>query len=236
MNSTIFRTTLKERLSHPVRLGGLLGVFLLPLLTTIADPQPAIADTFWAAAFAVVLASGLFGLEISSGAMLLVFTRPITRSSYVLSRFAAVAAAAVALSLLQLACQAALIRARGGDIPADLFAFAAADRAFLAVGVASVFALFSSVGSSVADLFLWAGGNVLAAALEASGRAASVPAAQWAGRAIEASMNPRLDLYRVMFSSPPGWSELLRYAATVLMCLTISISLMNRKELSYATG
>jgi ABC-type transport system involved in multi-copper enzyme maturation permease subunit len=236
VNPTILQATWQERLSHPIRLGSLLGAFLLPLVTTAIDPEPQLAESFWAEGFAAILATGIIGLEISSGSLALVFTRPIARGAYVVSRWTAVATIAIGFSILQLACQVVLMRSAGHSVPVELLFFDAADRIFLAGGVSAVFLLFSCIGSSIADLFFWAGANVLADVLQVSGRLTGHASLARAGRWVNELVNPHFDLYRFVFSSPLPWSEALRYASVLSICLVLATSLINRRELSYATG
>lgn len=236
MNATIVRSAWRERLSNPVRLGSLLGAFVLPLVTTMIDPEPQLAEAIWATGFAVILATGIIGLEISSGSLSLVFTRPIGRGTYVVSRWAAVALLATGFSILQLACQATMIQAGGHEIPMGLFLLDVADRVSLSAGIAAVFVLLSTIGASVADLFLWTGANVLAQVLQAAGRLTATPVLNHGGRLLDRIANPRFDLYRLLFSSSVPWAEALQYLAILLLSLTIATFVLNRRELSYATG
>lgn len=235
MNETLIRSAWRERLSNPIRLGSLCGVFVLPLVTTIIDPDPQLAEAFWAALFAAVLGTGIIGLEISSGSLSLVLTRPISRRTYVLSRWIAVALLATGLSIAQLSCQALIIRFSGHELPLELFLFDAADRASLALGVAAAFVFLSTIGASVADLFLWAGLNVLAGVLQTAGKLMSIPLLGQGGRLFGRIANPHVDVYRLLFSTRVPWLEALQYLAILTFALAAATVVLNRRELSYAS-
>ena len=50
------------------------------------------------------------------------------------------------------------------------------------------------------------------------------------------SLNPSIDLHRLLVATPMPWFPILSYASTVALCVAIAIVVVNRKELSYASG
>lgn len=236
MIRTIVLATIRQQLSQPIRLGGLIGALLMPLITTAVDPDPQLSQAYWATIFVAIVGTGVIGLEISGGTLGLVFTRPITRASYVLGRWSGISAVAVLMSTAQLAIQAAEISAAGSAIPWRILFFGLLDRACLAVGVAAVFVMLSCLGSGITDLVCWAAVNVAADVLELCGRQINVAALTTSGKSLQFLANPRLDVYRFLFSVPLAWSDLFAYLSLVVLYLLAAVVLLNRRELSYATG
>src|SRR5512140_2374400 len=98
MNLDVCVATLRERLSNPIRLAALLGFALFPIPIALVDPRPNSSASFFHPLIAVTLASGILGLDISSGVLALVFTRPVARRVYALSKWASVTVIAAVLS------------------------------------------------------------------------------------------------------------------------------------------
>jgi hypothetical protein len=231
----IYTSTIRQLFSQPVRCGALLGAALLPLLQTSFDPDPRLGNTTWAMWIAVIAASGIIGLEVSSGSLSLFFTRPLSRARYVLSRWSAAASVALTAISLGLAIETTIIAIRNGDISAAAVALALTDRALLAIGIVSVLACFSAIASSLGDLVIWASLHILGVALGAAGHSANIVWLQDVARLLRRVANPMLDVHRLLASSRVPWAEVTGYAATLALAAAIAIFVMNRKELSYAS-
>ncbi len=146
---------LRERLSNPIRVATLLGFVLFPIPIALVDPRPNSSASFFHPLLAVALASGILGLEFSSGVLALVFTRPISRRAYALGKWAAVTAVAAALSAVQLFAVLLILRVRH-DVPlAEGLGPRLLERVVAAAGTCAVLLLFSALGSGLSDLAVW---------------------------------------------------------------------------------
>lgn len=235
MNATIFTTTIRHLLSQPVRLGALAGASLLPVLQTLVDPDPRLGATTWAIFTAVIATAGIIGLETSTGSLAIFFTRPLTRTSYVLSRWLAAATVAITAMSVSIGFEALVLFARGGELSPTAFLLGWADRLFVVTGIVTVMVCFSALTSSLGDLVIWIGIHIVAMSLSAAGETSSIAFFSTAGALLRRIANPMLDLHRLLSSARLPWSELTGYAATLLLALGLAIAVMNRKELTYAS-
>lgn len=235
MNRALFLATIRQLFAQPVRTGALLGCTLLPLLQLLVDPNPRLGDAKWAVFIAVIASAGVIGLEVSTGSLALFFTRPITRASYVLSRWAGVATVSASLALISLGGEIALILGRDAEIEAVPLLIALIDRLAIAIGIVTTMTCFSALVSSLGDLVIWLSVHILAASLLASGEAAAMPVLTDIGRAVRRAVNPELDAFLLLSSMRVPWSQVLFYAATIVLGLAIAIFALNRKELTYAS-
>ncbi len=235
MNPALFVATIRQLFSQPVRTGALLGCAILPLLQLAVDPDPRLGSPKWAVFIAVIAAAGVIGLEVSTGSLALFFTRPITRATYVFSRWAGATAVAMALVIVSLAGEVALILARDGELGTTPLLLALADRLSVVIGIVSVMTCFSAMVSSLGDLVIWLSIHIVAMSLGASGDAASMPLLTDMSIALRRIANPEIDSFRVISSMRLPWSHLAFYLATVLLALGMATFVLNRKELSYAS-
>lgn len=235
MSRAIFVSTIRQLFSQPVRTGALLGCAILPLLQLVVDPDPRLGSPMWSVFIAVIAAAGVIGLEVSTGSLALFFTRPITRATYVFSRWAGAASVAIALVILSLGGEVALIAARDGELAMTPLLIALIDRLSVVIGIVSVMTFFSAIVSSLGDLVIWIAIHIVAMSLGASGDAASMPLLTDLGLVLRRIANPEIDSFRVMSSMRIPWSHLSFYVATVLLALGLAAFVLNRKELSYAS-
>jgi hypothetical protein len=56
------------------------------------------------------------------------------------------------------------------------------------------------------------------------------------GAEISGALTPTIDLARLVTATPMPWFPIVSYASTVVLCLALAIVVVNRKELSYASG
>jgi ABC-type transport system involved in multi-copper enzyme maturation permease subunit len=162
MNFDVFVATLRERLSNPIRVAALLGLALFPIPIALVDPRPNSSISFFHPLLAVTLASGILGLDISSGVLALVFTRPIKRRVYALSKWATLSAIAAVLSAAQLLAVVLILRVRHGSFDADALGPRLVERVLVAAGTSAVLLLLSALGSGLSDLAVWGLGSVAA--------------------------------------------------------------------------
>ena len=162
MNFDVSKATLRERFSNPIRLATLLGFALFPLPIALVDPRPNSSASFFHPLLAVTLASGILGLEFSSGVLALMFTRPISRRAYALSKWLAVTATAVILSIFQLVAVLLILRLRHGSFDPEALGPQLVERVLAAAGTCAVLLLLSALGSGLSDLAVWGLASVAA--------------------------------------------------------------------------
>lgn len=235
MNRALFVATIRQLFSQPVRTGALIGCAILPLLQLMVDPEPRLGTPKWAVFIAAIAAAGLIGLEVSTGSLALFFTRPLTRATYVFSRWAGAASVAASLVLVSLAGEVALIVVRDGELATTPLLLAIVDRLSVVIGIVSVMTCFSAMVSSLGDLVIWLAIHIVSMSLVASGDAAGMPLLTDIAVALRRIANPELDSYRVISSMRVPWSHVSFYLATVLLALGVAAFVLNRKELSYAS-
>lgn len=236
MNLTLITTLWRQRLSSPVRLAIVAVLTGIPLLGVAFMPGAGLALLGDGLGLALALGAGMIGQDVSSGVLHLLCARPVRRPEYVVSRWLGVGFAASAISLLQLGIACGLMAARGiAPSPQDALMFGAG-RIFESFGIAAVLALFSSLIGGLGDLGIYLVANLVTGVIQMVGQVKSWDWVQRAGAELGHSLTPSIDLARLVAASPMPWSPILAYASTVALCLTLAILVVNRKELSYASG
>ena len=184
---------------------------------------------FW---FALILTAGAIGQDVSSGVLQIVFTRPVTRATYVTSRRFAAGAAAAMPGIVHVLFAAALVSARGGaPVPMEVVSLACED-VLLAIAGAAVVVVFSSLFNGLADI----GAYVVAVI----GLEIASQVAEWqdwsAARAIIAqllhTLKPDLHLGWLAGHGSVYWNEPVTVVSTIALGLGLAILAVNRKELS----
>jgi ABC-type transport system involved in multi-copper enzyme maturation permease subunit len=222
----IFWVTLRERLSRPLALVALVVLLAMTTAMSLMGEDRTFHDP--SGVIVMVLAAGVIGREVSSGVLPLLFTRPITRSSYVLTRWLAIGLAATALSWVNLGIEAAWLLRSGAASGRDLL-FVGFQSLTGSFGLAAVFVLLSSLVPGFGDLGLWVLGNLAAMGLSWAG-------GMRAGRELGEFFLPSLEGAAVFGSGPISWYGVSSYLFTVAVCLALAVLAINRKELSYASG
>lgn len=238
MNRELIVALLRQRASSTMRMALLALNFFFPLLIFLFVPGTPIALLGQNAMnFALILSAGMIGQDVSAGVLQLVFARPVRRSEYVFSRWAAAALASAALFLLQIAAVAAIGALRGHAQPLAETAAFAAECVLHAVGVVSVMTLLSALAPGLADLALLLiigfTGTVLGTVGQVmSGGTVLVRIGQEIGR----FTSPEVPIAAIVNGDAVSWFAIASWLSTVTLCLALAILLVNRKELSYASG
>lgn len=236
MNLTLVTTLWRQRLSSPVRIaiaGMLTG---MPLLGVAFMPGAGLTLLGGSQGLVLTLGAGMIGQDVSSGVLQLLCARPVRRPEYVLSRWLGVAFGATAISLFQLAAAWGLMTARGvAPSPQDIAMFAAG-RTIESFGIAAVLAFFSSLVGGFGDLGIYLITSLGAGVIQTAGQVKGWLWVQRMGTELGGSLTPTIDVARLVAASPMPWYPILAYASTVALCLALAIMVVNRKELSYASG
>lgn len=236
MNATLVRSFLRQRLTSPLRLVMLGFGFVSPLGIVAFTKQLGTLEgsPAW---FALILAAGAIGQEVSSGVLTLTFARPVTRPAYVLSRWAGAGGFAAALGLAQLAAGLMAIAARGGPLPPGAEVAALVLECVIVSLAASAFmVMLSSFVNGLGDVALWAMGMAL------SGFAGLVAQARdWAvlgriAQEAQLALMPSLRLGWLFGAGDANPYALLAVLSTLAASLAVAVWVVNRKELSYAAG
>lgn len=235
MNLTLVRAFVRQRLTSPMRVFLLLPAFAFPLLAVLfmASLQPLQS---MGSLFAMLLAAGAIGQEVSSGVLQLTFARPVSRPSYVASRWAAATLTSIALVVAQLAIGVALATARGGAPAPMLVLTVLLENALLAAASASVFVGLSSLVNGLGDVAILAMAWIT---LQLAGGVASLKHWTLAARLCEElrhTLAPELSLAWIAGHGSPDWAALLTVLSTTVIGLAVAIVAVNRKELTYAAG
>ena len=236
MNLTLVLATLRQRFTSPIRLVIVLLFGWMPVLPVLVAPRigfAALGDCYF---LALTLAAGMIGQDLSSGTLQLLLARPVTRAQYVFSRWGAVAAGTLLITVLQTLVAALVMTLRGAPVPWGGAALFLANGALLALGTAAIMALLSSLAAGLGDLGLLFLVFISAQVLEKVGMFKSW---EWlvrdAGKLLQL-LKPELDLASLSHGGPVAWFAVVSYLSTVTLCLGLAVVVMNRRELSYASS
>lgn len=232
MNSTLLLSFLRQRFTSPARLVLMFMIFAGPLAMTAATRgglgfQPLGTSTM----FAFVLGAGMIGGDGSSGVFQLLFARPVTRISYLMSRWFAVAAGAAALNALQVALAGLILTGNGAS---DWMAVArfAGEQALEAFALAAVIAAFSSVLPGIGDVVAI---FVASISLEIV-RGASLWARQgWLGSVVSEIQHTLAPEASGILTGGDGWRPIVTLLSSLVLGLAIAAIALNRREISYAS-
>jgi hypothetical protein len=229
----VFRATYAELLRSPMRVGLVVFLVLKSLLgATFGSPNVSSAGIL----FAVVLGVGLIGRPLTNGTLALLFTRPVLRTGYVVTRWLAAASAA---SLCALAVQALVVGvqlARFGHVDWSAVGITCGEDVLSNTGTVAVLTLLSSLVGGNGDIallvMLWIAGNLA----NGLGRLLSHPWLSWVGTQAGDLISPSVDLVTTFGSVPISGYAVAAYLSTVTLCLAGAAEIVRRKEVSYASG
>jgi len=235
MNGTLVLAFWRQRLASPIRVVILSLMVLLPPALVSAIRGLSITSLGDAIPLAMVLAVGMIGQDVSSGVLQLILARPVRRSEYVLSRWLAVALGASAVSLLQIGIFWGLSAARGAAPGFDTVAQFALGRELQIFGVAATMAFLSTLIGGVGDLALYALIMILGGIVGMIGQVRHSSVLTWIGQEMGAFVSPKIEVAQLV-AGTPSWFTLATYASNLTLALVLAILILNRKELSYASG
>ena len=236
MNPTLVLSFLRQRLTSPMRLV-LLGLSFFSSLGIVAVTQQLGTLEGSSAWFALILAAGAIGQEVSSGVLTLTFARPVSRASYVFSRWAGAGGFAAALGLVQIAAGLMSIAARGGTMPAGAnVAALVIECVLLAFTAAAVMVMLSSLVNGLGDVGVWAIGSTVSAFAGMIAQARNWTALARVAEEVGLVLLPKLQVGWIFGAGDPQPFALLSVLSTLTASLAVAVWVVNRKELSYAAG
>jgi ABC-type transport system involved in multi-copper enzyme maturation permease subunit len=244
VNKTIALMTIKQLRHRPARLLVLTGFLGFPLLFDIMNKQMepyqhpsngmVIGNTIM---LALIVAAGIIGQDISDGILPLIFSRPIKRWHYVLTKWLTVVFIVSALSCVNLFCHLLVCYGFTVDIFRAVGTSDLLQIVLMSAGTTSVMLLLSSLLPGAADLgviLLISAACILLMLMQSS---LHVPGMEATANVIFAVLYPSFDPGDIHIHSLHSLLsvEVGRYFAVVLVCLSGSIVLVNQKELSYGS-
>lgn len=236
MNWRLVIGTLEEKISSPARLSAIAMFLAFPVIQAYvgrADP------TAWHLIMYYVfsLGTGIIGADVSSGVLQLIFTRPISRSAYVLSRWLGLVAAVLAVYAFQIIVTSGIMLSRGHSFSDINYGEHLMEAVLLTMALSAVIICLSSILTGYGDLrailLLWLL-QIVCEMFRNSEQHAELFSVL--GSQISGVLIPSLDINLVLHGEPYGWLLIVPYVAVLVASLVIAIFVMNRKELSYAAS
>jgi ABC-type transport system involved in multi-copper enzyme maturation permease subunit len=181
-----------------------------------------------------ILSSGLIGQDFSAGAVHLIFTRPIRRAEYVISRFAAASIVSAAAGILEIALVSLVRVTRGRDVNLSELGPSSLECIFAAIGICAAITLLSSVSHGLGDVVLFVSFTFVGHGLVLAAGLAKISWADILERWINALGFPSLQYAELTADRPDAWTGILTYVATLCAYLLLACLALHRRELTYA--
>lgn len=236
MNTTLMGALARQRLTSPMRMALLFVMAGMPLLTLTFIPRMGLAGLGAGNFIAMIFAAGMIGQDVSSGTLQLLFARPVTRTEYVLSRWAGATLATLGVVVVQLAIALVLLVPRGHAPSGTEIAVYLGTNVSLAIGVVAVMALFSALAPALGDLGLFGLVFFLSLVLQGLGSMMDRPAFVRASLELQQFLGPQIDAVQWIQGGTVPWASIVAWLSTITLCLALAIVIVNRKELSYASS
>ncbi len=232
MNRTLFSALLRQRLTSPMRMGILfLAGSSSVLMSLVMRSLAPIENLAWT--LSLLFAAGAIGQDLSSGVMQLTFSRPLTRQSYVVSRWASVVAGAWGAHTLLVLLASTGMALRGVPISQIPMGFVIVESGIAIAATCAVIVGFSSLVRGLGDLALYAAFMILPSIVAQLARAQGQ---FWLERLCEElgrTVHPELKLSFLVNGGAIPWSAIAGWSATIPLFLGLAITVMNRREISY---
>lgn len=236
MNGALVLGFARQRLTSPVRLVLFAFLFGMPLLLGAAAPALGLQPFRDISGLILLFAAGVIGQDVSSGVLHLLLARPVSRAEYVASRWFAAGSLAASAALIQLALGCAILAARGAAPDAAQAGLLAGEHMLRCFGVAAVIVLLSSFMGGIGDLGIYFVAAFTALIAAQVGPSIGMPWLATAGLELQRFLSPAVDLAGLAHGEALAKSGVVPYLSTVTLCLGLAIVVMNRKELTYASG
>lgn len=236
MNPTLITAFWRQRAVSPIRVVILFFMVTMPLIMVAALPAMGLAALGEALPIGMLFAAGMIGQDVGSGVLQLVFARPVRRWEYVMSRWLAVGIAAAAAIALQAGGAWGVLALRGHAPEAEVMLAFAGGRVLQVFGGAAVMALLSSLASGLGDLAIYILLNIVGGLASVAGQAKGWSVLTQGADVLRGALAPAIDFDRVAAGGPHAWLTVVAYLSTIALCLALASEVMNRRQLSYASG
>jgi hypothetical protein len=177
------------------------------------------------------------GRDATEGLLPVMLTRPLRRSTYVLSHWAALGTVASFWALLHLVLEWGLICAATIHPPLLLeVLYNALSRVSLCFGMAATLVCFSTRLPAWGNIALWGLLYFLAErVLPGLGKDEAARFAFTVRQYLLGLLMPELDFRRTFAATPLSWFRLTTYFSNVTLLLLLGIHIFNQREVSYAS-
>lgn len=225
MNWTLIEFAIRQKATEGLWMFLTGAFFVLSLLGVGFTSATGLSDATAALVFCLLLSGGAIGPDSASGVQMLLFTRPISRSDYVLSKWFAGMGCAVAAFLALLLLQSLILSMRHLAPEAEEILSKAGQGSLLVVGVSSVLTFISSWVSRRGDALVFLFGIAAFWTLKTLGKMMGFNLIDRAATQIVITLLPE---------GPLDLKAALRVALTMAASLSLAIWVVSRREISYA--
>lgn len=235
--------TLKQFLNRPVRIFVLVACAGLPLMMSFMTRQVSRADSLNDTAaleftnmFVWVIAAGVIGQDVSDGILPLVFSRPVKRYEYVISKWITVSLIASVCAIIMAAVNTALYFGFTPQFFEHFKIIIIGSQSFvMAMGLSAVMVLLSALLPGAADVGVVALLSTIAYILMIMQSSLHVPGMGEVSKNIFNVFYPKfmledINTFRDLFTYEVG-----RYFVITTGCITGAIAILNQKEFSYGS-
>jgi hypothetical protein len=233
MNATLIRSFLRHRFTSPMRLALAAMFTFFPLAGVALSGQLSMLSGI-AGPLALLFTAGAVGQDVSSGTLQLLLVRPVTRPTYLLSRWLGASIAAWGLAAATILLGAFVLVLRGTPAAPVELARVLLEAATSVAGHAAVMVMLSTLVGGIGDLGIYAATMFMA---QMAAALAAFKQWAWLTRAsaeLQGVLGPEVSLAGLAQGMPPSWFAVVSWASTVTFALALGLARLNRRELSYA--
>lgn len=256
MNWAIVKNTWQMCLASKLRQIVVAFLILFPLIKSTAQlcienrfPHEFLSEPGGSIPFVLACGSGCIGGQLNDGTLSLVLSRPLKISSYVLSKWLAVAIASTIASLTQYFAELIVVGFRTAHLlDVGTVLTNGIERILICFGFSAVFMFFSSLVSSSKDLavyfvcFLTSELCGMLAQIrpetlpEGAGRIAAtvlVPPVAFISDILHFVLAPNIALLPLVNHFAISWTSITAYLSVVAIFTALCVFSLNRRELPY---
>jgi ABC-type transport system involved in multi-copper enzyme maturation permease subunit len=186
--------------------------------------------------FTLILGAGVIGRDISSGILPLIFSRPIRRWEYVISKWLAIASISSFIILALIGCHQLIMHMKSAQLGLDIGLLDCVHITSRCFGTAGVMVLLSSIIAGYADIGFFLLFSMPIPILKGLAYKWEVPEMAASADTISTLLNPFLDLRTILYSNPICWQGIGAYLSIISFCLLGAVLLVNQKELTYGAN
>jgi hypothetical protein len=237
INRTLIESLWRERLTSVPRMALVLASMSLNMLNSLltgAGPPDAASSALY---LVIVLGAGIIGRDVTSGSLHLILVRPVRRSEYVLSRWVGLSLLVTTFALIQLGFTTMMAVTHGTVPPLNLLLLYFAEQLLLTLGASAILVFLSTLLGGNGDIVLLAAGLLGAGMATVIGTGAQVPWLVTVGTELGQLLVPHIDLSAMAAGESQDPSRYLAYwVISVVVGLTMAISVIRRRDFSYASA
>jgi ABC-type transport system involved in multi-copper enzyme maturation permease subunit len=234
VNPTLIVTFWMHRLRSPLRMVFVVLSLLSAAIQAMLMPLNPGSAGGGSILLLLIFCTGMISQDVSNGTAHLILARPVRRSEYVFSRYAAVVLATLGVYFIQVLLAAFIMNTKGGPLDAGGLVPGIISQLTLIFGVSAVFAFLSSVARGMGDLGLFAVLVVVAGIAGDVLRKLQAPRAETISDWLAHAVYPVINDSDMMAGHGVPWLPIARYFVTVVTLLVAARYALGRRELTYA--